>query len=113
MEESDLFPTNRFVALDEFLNLIGFGKFEWQSLFKVLSKAGYGFLEFCIGDIVIEVNVCSDDLYGGVGKDDLIQIIFRKFKNNIEKSATYTFNISELRALDRDKKLKRKDMMKL
>jgi hypothetical protein len=112
MKKSDLFPDNRFIALDEFLNLLGFRRFEWQSLFKVLSKAGCGFLEFCIGDLVIEINVGSGDSFG-IEEGDWIQIIFHKFKNNIEKSATYTFNMSELKALDRERKLKRKDIMKL
>jgi len=105
MSKSGIFPDNRFAALDEFLKLLGFGRYEWQSLFKVLSRADCGFLEFCIGDVAIEVYVGSGDSVGE-GEGDWIRIIFRVTKDNVEKSATYTYEMTELKALSKGKKLK-------
>ena len=100
-----IFPDNRFTALDEFLKLLGFNRYEWQSLFKVLSKADSGFLEFCIGDVTIEAFVGSGDSIGE-GEGDWMRIIFRVFKDNVEKSAIYSFEMRELKALGEEKKLK-------
>ena len=105
MSEGGIFPDNRFAALDELLRLLGFRRFEWQSLFKVLSRANCGFLEFCIGDVSIEVNIGSGASIGD-GEDDWVRIVFRVWKDNVEKSAVYTFEMKELKALDKEKKMK-------
>ena len=105
MNESDIFPDNRFIALDQFLNLLGFRRFEWQSLFKILSRSNCGFLEFKIGDMEIEVNIGSGESLAQC-EDDLLRIIFRRTKDNVEKTATYAYEITELKALGKEKKMK-------
>ena len=103
-ESNNIFPDNRFIALDQFLNLLGFQKFEWQSLFKILGKADSGFLEYRIGNVEIEVNVGSCEPLDQ-NEEICLRIIFRTEKENVEKSAIYTFKISELEALGKEKKL--------
>ncbi|MEJ2271142.1 MAG: hypothetical protein P8X91_01355 [Candidatus Bathyarchaeota archaeon] len=105
MTESNIFPDNRFIALDQFLNLLGFKKFEWQSLFRILGRADSGFLEYRIGNLEIEVNVGSCEPLDQ-NEDICLRIIFRIVKNNVEKSAIYTYKISELEALGKEKKIK-------
>jgi len=105
MSESSVFPDNRFIALDQFLNLLGFKRFEWQSLFKVFSRANCGFLEFKIGDVDIEVNIGSGESMAQ-GQEDLLRIIFRRTKDNVEKTATYAYELTELKALNKEKKMK-------
>lgn len=104
MSESSVFPDNRFVALDQFLNLLGFRRFEWQSLFKVFSRANCGFIEFKIGDVDIEVNIGSGE---SIAQDEknLLRIIFRRIKDNVEKTATYAYELTELKALGKEKKM--------
>ena len=104
MSESSVFPDNRFVALDQFLNLLGFRRFEWQSLFKVFSRANCGFIEFKIGDMDIEVNIGSGE---SIAQDEknLLRIIFRRIKDNVEKTATYAYELTELKALGKEKKM--------
>ena len=101
--EDQLFPDNRFVALDEFLRLLGISRFEWSPLFKILSRASGGFLEFHIGNVTVEVNIGfgSSD---GAGEDDWMNIVFRVAKDNVEKFAVYTFEMSELKALEKENK---------
>ena len=105
MSESSVFPDNRFVALDQFLSLLGFKRFEWQSLFKVFSRANCGFLEFKIGDVDIEVNIGSGE---SITQDEnnFLRIIFRRTKENVEKTATYAYELTELKALGKEKKMK-------
>ncbi|TRZ51060.1 MAG: hypothetical protein D4S01_05560 [Dehalococcoidia bacterium] len=110
MNKTELFPDNRFVALDQFLNLLGFNRFEWDSLFKILSRANCGFLQFNIGDVVIEVNIGSGESIGE-GEDDWIRITFRRIKDSVEKSAIYSFEINELQKLSKRTKL-RKSLLK-
>lgn len=105
LSESGIFPDNRFAALDEFLRLLGISRFEWVSLFKVLSRANCGFLEFMLGDVLIEVHIGSGTSIGD-GEDDWVRIVFRVVKDNVEKSAVYTFEMMELKALDKGKQLK-------
>jgi len=62
-------------------------------------------LEFCIDNVPIEVHIGSGTSVGE-GEDDWVQIVFRVVKDNVEKSAVYTFEMMELKALDRGKKLK-------
>ena len=105
MSESSVFPDNRFIALDQFLNLLGFKRFEWQSLFKVFSRANCGFLEFKIGDVDIEVSIGSAESIVQ-SEEDLLRIIFRRTKDNVEKTATYSYELTELKALGKEKKIK-------
>jgi hypothetical protein len=84
---------------------LGFQKIEWQSLFKILGRADSGFLEYKIGNIEIEVNVGSSEPLDQK-EDTCLRIIFRIVKDNVEKSAIYTYKISELEALGKDKKMK-------
>jgi len=100
-----VFPDNRFIALDQFLNLLGFRRFEWQSLFKIFSRANCGFLEFKIGDVEIEVSIGSGESLAQ-GEDDLLRIVFRRTKDNVEKIATYAYELTELKALGKEKKMK-------
>lgn len=106
MEKSDVFPDNRFSALDEFLKLLGFSRFEWRSLFKVINRANCGFLKYYVGDVTIEVNIGSGESIGE-GEDDWIQIIFRRTKDNVEKSAIYSFEINELKKLSKKIKIRK------
>ncbi len=100
MDKFNVFPDNRFLALDQFLKLLGFSKSEWDSLFKIINRANCGFLEFKIGDVSIEINIGSGESLGE-GEGNWITIIFRRTKNNVEKSATYSFEINELKRLSK------------
>ena len=105
MDKFGVFPDNRFLALDQFLKLLGFSKFEWGSLFKIINRANCGFLEFKIGDASIEVNIGSGESLGE-GEGDWITIIFRRTKDNVEKAATYYFEVNELKRLSKITKIK-------
>ena len=98
LNETGVFPDNRFVALDQFLKLLGFSKFEWDALYKVINKADCGFLEYRLGDVTIEVNVGSGDSLAQE-EGDWIRLVFRVVKGNVEKSAVYTFEMNELKKL--------------
>lgn len=98
LSETGIFPDNRFIALNQFLGLLGFSKFEWDALFKLISKANCGFLEYRIGDVNIEVNIGSGDSLAEE-ENDWIRLVFRFIKNNVEKTAVYTFKMNELETL--------------
>ena len=105
MGEGGEFPDNRFAALDEALRLIGFSRSEWKSILRVLARAEGVFLKFCVGDISIEYNIGSDFSIEE-GAVDWIQMVFRVWRDNVEKRATYTYEMRELKAIARDKKIK-------
>ena len=106
MSKTGIFPDNRFVALDQFLKLLGFSGFEWESLFKVFNKANSGFLEHRLGDVTVEVNLGSGESIAQ-GEDDWIRLVFRRTKNNVEKSAVYIFEMKELKRLAKGNTIKK------
>ena len=106
LNKTRIFPDNRFVALDQFLKLLGFRSFEWDSLFKVFNKANCGFLEYRLGDITVEVNLGSGASIAQ-GENDWIRLVFRVSKDNVEKSAVYTFEMNELKKLTKRNKIRK------
>ncbi len=105
MSKKGLFPDDRFVAFDQFLKLFGFSKIEWHTLFKVLNCANCGFLKFYFGDISVEIKVGSGESLGK-GENDWLQLIFLRIEDYVEKTTTYTFEISELKNLRRKTTIK-------
>lgn len=101
MSEKDDFPNNRFVALNQFLDLLGFSKNDWNSLFKVINKANCGFLEYEIGDIHVQVALGRGEILAE-DEDDWVRLIFSIRKDHVEKSADYIFEMNELSNLSRE-----------
>lgn len=94
----NVFPDNRFVALNEFLKILRLKKPELDALFKVLSNANCGFFHFRICDLSIDINIGSGESITE-DEEDWVQVKFEMSKNNIEKSAIYTFKIMELKTI--------------
>jgi hypothetical protein len=99
------FPENRFVALEELSNLLGFTRSEWTSLCKLLKKADEGFLEFYVGDMTVTIQTGKD--FETVNDcDRWIRISYTLVRDKIETHVVHNFGIRELEALSRKKNLK-------
>lgn len=102
--EDGVFPNNRFEALNQFLELLGFREYEWNSLFMVINRANCGFLEYEIGDISAQLTLGRGETLGE-DEDDWVRLIFSIRKEQVEKSADYTFEMNELKNLSKKSKI--------
>jgi hypothetical protein len=114
----DGFPENRFAALEEVQELLGFKRLELLSFLATLGKADDAFLRYGFGDLSVTVTV-NEGLFGcleSLEKDEavcernrsktLIRVCLEMAKENVERSATYQFTIEELERIDCVRQLK-------
>jgi hypothetical protein len=96
MASSSGFPENRYEALEESRRLLSLTESDFRSLLGVLSRTDFGTLDFSLGKIAISLSVSGDEevcLTVGLGQ------------GRIEKSAEYTFHLSELGLSKKQRKL--------